>query len=930
MDAWTAEEDARLQALFQEHGSSWSLIAKNISNRTPQQCRGRWCILTSSRSKASTQEAAKAPEPGDVTQGLKGQDAASAGAVELALHGRARPQDCPSTAVRLEAATELPAMPASAIVPTPASGGLPQTAAARSTRAPARVTNTGPTPRDTLRGAGISRRERRPCVLQDPGSAEALAATEKTRAPSQEAAGQEDAAEATSEGASRGRAVSSEPLESAAPEAVDLPPPQDSSKALGQRSNEKPGGAEELHNAADCNGKGGSCLEADSGGARSGPASVRCEADRGVNATAVASTCERPTISTSSRSALVSLNGCSRQRPAGRTEAAPDDVLLDMSTRVTRSGRCYPLGATPAVTTAKLCCPEQPSQGVVSTEAPAEALATTADTQAGCDEGPSQEFAPSVGPSTASAGQRNRSGASASQLPGALDGEAGLPAPDYGLFAAQMPVLDADPTQGNNEPQQATPGVSANTSLSLPEGLFGAVAVTPAGDQPLDWQEVIGSPPTSSFLAFVEAGLLHTPSAVNGPSAGPDLLCAPVPPGMPKVTPGFSNEWSDVPALSWTELQACNGGFGIIGRPPAASAQGTPDNSRPALRPVQDNGCTGITPSRDMYVRPALHGAGAGNTSALPHYTSGCTLRPEAVEPAGEGEGQGDTRSLPPSPSGNAQGARHPGCGACGVGPDGAVRGRNDHYATGETSTAERCQQSLAVAGSTIHAAIGRAVPDFCSPAKQQTAVLSRLPVESLDMSPGSASQPPSANRHCGFTSGGSLVAQLHKLQSAGRAFNGVAMPALSSAPLFPPPMIGGASPHPTIAMPPPFPRPPSVAGQLPLPPSLASALLPVMAPQAQQPLGADVGSSQHRPLGPMPQLPALGAPGARTDGAIYMPATGSYGGVTAPFGALGLASASNGPAGPFPRLTLPKPPVGGTIRSLFPVLSLSGYQSGK
>ncbi|EFJ51096.1 transcription factor Myb5, partial [Volvox carteri f. nagariensis] len=41
-DAWTAEEDARLYALYQEYGSSWSMIAKCIANRTPQQCRGRW------------------------------------------------------------------------------------------------------------------------------------------------------------------------------------------------------------------------------------------------------------------------------------------------------------------------------------------------------------------------------------------------------------------------------------------------------------------------------------------------------------------------------------------------------------------------------------------------------------------------------------------------------------------------------------------------------------------------------------------------------------------------------------------------------------------------------------------------------------------------------------------------------------------------
>ncbi|PNH06274.1 Myb-like protein A, partial [Tetrabaena socialis] len=45
-DAWSAEEDSLLQALHQKHGACWSLIAKALAHRTPQQCRGRWCILT--------------------------------------------------------------------------------------------------------------------------------------------------------------------------------------------------------------------------------------------------------------------------------------------------------------------------------------------------------------------------------------------------------------------------------------------------------------------------------------------------------------------------------------------------------------------------------------------------------------------------------------------------------------------------------------------------------------------------------------------------------------------------------------------------------------------------------------------------------------------------------------------------------------------
>ncbi len=45
-DAWSAEEDALLQRLYAEMGTAWSCISKHIANRTPQQCRGRWCILS--------------------------------------------------------------------------------------------------------------------------------------------------------------------------------------------------------------------------------------------------------------------------------------------------------------------------------------------------------------------------------------------------------------------------------------------------------------------------------------------------------------------------------------------------------------------------------------------------------------------------------------------------------------------------------------------------------------------------------------------------------------------------------------------------------------------------------------------------------------------------------------------------------------------
>mmetsp|Transcript_27081 Transcript_27081/g.59177 ORF Transcript_27081/g.59177 Transcript_27081/m.59177 type:complete len:884 (-) Transcript_27081:1518-4169(-) len=73
-DSWTLEEDSRLLSLYQQHGNSWSTIAKLLTGRTPQQCRGRWCQLTKpemthSGSQGKSLEATSSGEEQEVNAG---------------------------------------------------------------------------------------------------------------------------------------------------------------------------------------------------------------------------------------------------------------------------------------------------------------------------------------------------------------------------------------------------------------------------------------------------------------------------------------------------------------------------------------------------------------------------------------------------------------------------------------------------------------------------------------------------------------------------------------------------------------------------------------------------------------------------------------------------------------------------------------------
>ncbi len=48
-DGWSEDEDRRLTALHRRYGSRWSQICHDISGRTAQQCRARWCQLEPER-----------------------------------------------------------------------------------------------------------------------------------------------------------------------------------------------------------------------------------------------------------------------------------------------------------------------------------------------------------------------------------------------------------------------------------------------------------------------------------------------------------------------------------------------------------------------------------------------------------------------------------------------------------------------------------------------------------------------------------------------------------------------------------------------------------------------------------------------------------------------------------------------------------------
>eukprot|EP00198_Chlamydomonas_reinhardtii_P007704 XP_001697041.1 predicted protein [Chlamydomonas reinhardtii] len=353
--------------------------------------------------------------------------------------------------------------------------------------------------------------------------------------------------------------------------------------------------------------------------------------------------------------------------------------------------------------------------------------------------------------------------AEAPPQPGVPDAEQQAPAP----VPAPLPPLEAagvaqELLQNLNSPPplqvvgRLLTGGSTRSSFGLPEVLLGANGVggaavaghaaSPGDDLPAaDWN-VVGSPPTSSLLALLQAGLLQTPTGTPGASPGPSILRAPVQQDMPQVTPGISNQWSDVQAVSWSEWRNIHAGFGVLSRVPGlacGSAAGTPDNTRTLARTAsaaESARGVGFTPRRDMFVRPpGCQGAAA----------AGCSPRPPplhigaagSVECDADNEGHGGTRSLLTSPSGSVSRVRrsaHRRASAdeailrlAAAGHDlgaaataGAVAGPSSRPGSARghpgMSPSAGLRMSPAVARTTCELAQEAALPDFCSPSKRQ------------------------------------------------------------------------------------------------------------------------------------------------------------------------------------------------------------------
>ncbi|KAG2498994.1 hypothetical protein HYH03_003180 [Edaphochlamys debaryana] len=474
--------------------------------------------------------------------------------------------------------------------------------------------------------------------------------------------------------------------------------------------------------------------------------------------------------------------GCGGSRQsAGRTVDAPSEEVHSHATgspRKTRSGRCYfALTASAAATStgtprrrrqrtppASQSAGQDPNGAGSSEAAPATSTAADGDANAA---GPSGQHAGSAaavpGPSrrASRAGEAARADEAAVPRPMLSDDdesssesvEAGPAAtPPGGAAAAAGPAQPemASPPLQLQIPQEQVldallPG-SGRSSFGLPDAAAGHASPAP-GDQPLDWQQVVGSPPTSSLLALLHAGLLNTPTGTPGPSPGPAALRAPVPAGMPQVTPGCSNGWSDVPPLSWSEWRKVNGGFGVMTAKALEQAPGagTPDNTRVASRTAGVQGATTHaaeeTPRRDMFVRHlSLTAAGTSTAAASVAMLEG---RGHIEQDDGEGHGEGTgrlssgARSVLVSPSGSVHSQSRPRRSATRrASADEVILERDVHMRLAGVSTgpggvcegvAPRPFSALAsamlVGCSPRHghhaSADAAALPDFCSPSKR-------------------------------------------------------------------------------------------------------------------------------------------------------------------------------------------------------------------
>ncbi|GFR43887.1 hypothetical protein Agub_g5016 [Astrephomene gubernaculifera] len=990
-DAWTAEEDAELQALYDEYGPSWSCIAKRITNRTPQQCRGRWCILSGcSKSKAAP---STAPETPHFRKNRKGPGAVAAAAATAVRQGNA--QGCPSTVSRRGAPTELPAMPASEVAPTPMGTMQPPTVQrVRRCRMPAlAVTPEDPDQEDLAEEeAKASVQQRRySCRLLQVAAAEHLQADAESSGPDKEdtqAQKQGNGGAPTVSAVTKGRLLLGTQVLAfrTRPRSTRRKPCTRVAAVLPPSTSDSP--------SAECP-QQGACvsaavaavallspprgtldlfeiIEEEEAAMLSGLLDDDDEEDRPPLVTAE-STGDRgdaaPVRSTSN-------GGCASASVA----YTPDDALLSLSTRITRSGRCYPLTCTnpggaasqrrrrsPAATTTET---EEDHKAAAAAHAAATTTAATSRPTAALENQDTRDLVTSCG-----ALQHGDNGDGAHALPPAprqqddagVQGDVAahvlalLPPPHAaGVASPVAPLHSVDlgnhvdhvfDNVGSPDPLQvAVPGLDGHllssgstcSSFGIPAHLLSEGQVGGAGEHPADWQQV-GSPPTSSLLALLQAGLLQTPTGTPGASPGPSALRAPIVPGMPQVTPGFSHDWSDVPALSWSEWRNCKGGFGVVAQHPATNGQGTPDNTQAAQR-AQGTCGVNVTPRRDMFVRPMGQAVGFPQPQLQAH---------DAIEAMGDSEGQGTTHPSFTSPSISIPGRTR----SRRASADEAVL---QHWNAGMTETTAAGTTHMAgfAAVSPCRppmASHGRLLPDFCSPSKKQRmgaletgfGYVGSLPGISFAVQPAQTRQGEEApapastvlgfsvarpaghagRLHSGAAGGGESALPMSALLAPPRlelppTKGNAAMAAGKNMPLLPSVALGALSTLPLMTAP--IPLPPAqqlpALAHVPLPPALESALTAAQV-EVYRPGNA-----------PTPAHP----PPARGSGAGAMQDVAREGGGTGVVRPAPLAGPLGGhnPLGLLPLLALPKLPVGApqqrAMSSFFPVLTLNDLRDGK
>lgn len=308
----------------------------------------------------------------------------------------------------------------------------------------------------------------------------------------------------------------------------------------------------------------------------------------------------------------------------------------------------------------------------------------------------------------------------------------------------------------------------------------------------------------------------------------------------------------------------------------------------------------------------------------------------------------------------------------------------NKGVASSENAIPDQPLHDRAASTSGMNINSRQSVPDFCSPAKMHSVAVGGLPLKAVGNLPGEAERKCVNALDClcksvhafnarsrkpthsvcfhtstmtvftmtvfrgnaglqshislraqhglnAFIGSNALFTQLKQLKPAVPTSEGVAAGAPILALPGRPILMEGTSLHPMAAHPAVV-RPTLTKHHLQLPPALLSALMPPMAHQQHKAPGSGSQSSQL----PQPVLQQPTSVRAETAGTVdsacrwqaAMPMVGSFSGLVAPIGGLGMASSV--PSGAFPRLALPKQQAAATKRSLFAVLPLHSYQAAK